>query len=365
MQEARSPYLMAMIAYCAIGSKVWATVGGAETSNGPTAAGPSKEQIGYLDYQVVRWHQGIPEHLRFNHPQNNRPETGHVSRGLARLRVVLYLRANTMRIHIYRPVLHSATSIMNNQQQAQTVVDVAKDTIRVLTHINQTSDMYRTSQVMFNAFLTSALAVLFLAVSHTPALFAESVREEFYMGLDLIRGFSRGSWVSKKLWKTIRVLKEVAPKLGLIGRNILEEPSNNNNNNSTTNSNGNKRAQPDAGLEDPSRSAAVAMAGLAGHNIDEMALFRTTPGAPQIQHQWSIASHSGSSTSPENMANDLTNLFEAAGAFGTSGFNHSNHSVGVNGQNGPYAMGNTPGIDLGEGGFGNEEELNRIMKDLF
>lgn len=338
-----------MVDYGLIGSKVWATVG-AEANNGVPST-ISKEDIPYLDYQVIQWHRGVPEHLRFNHPSRNAPETGHVSRGLARLRVVLYLRANAMRIHIYRPVLHSATSIMRNQSQAQTVVDIAKDTIRVLTHINQTSDMYSTSQVMFNAFLMSALAVLFLAVSHTPALFAEQVREEFYMALELIRGFSRGSWVSKKLWKTIRVLKEVGPKLGLIVRQPVAEES--------------------KGTDDPSRSAAVAMAGLAGHNMDEMALYRTNSGPHGLQHQWSIASNGGSSTSPENMANDLTTLFEAAGAFGQNGAGGAgaaNGFVGINGTssaNGPYNIG-TPG--MGEGdimGFGNEEELNRIMRDLF
>jgi hypothetical protein len=83
--------------------------------------------------------------LKYEHPSQPSsgpppPRAGH------RLRVILYLRANQMRIHIYRPVLHSATSIIQNRQQAQTSVDVAKDTIRVLTHISQTSDIYHAQQ---------------------------------------------------------------------------------------------------------------------------------------------------------------------------------------------------------------------------
>lgn len=254
-----------------------------------------------------------------------------------------------MRILIYRPVLHSATSIIQHREQAQTAVDVAKDTIRVLTHINQTSDLYRTQQVLFNAFLTSALAVLFLAVSHTPAVFAEDVREEFYMALDLVRGFSKGSWVSKRLWKTIRVLKEVGPKLGLQMKEssavatAVTEPAQIPKKSSASGSN----IQDDP---DPNRSAAVAMAGLAGVNVDEMNLYNG--GVPQ-QHQWNATNH-GASSSPENMVHDLSSLFEAAGGF-----------HGLAGVNGTDSVGGFAADHTGVGdGFG-DEGLSNILQELF
>lgn len=325
----RSPYLSAMIQYSNIASKVWRTIAAPMT---PRGAPINVEEMDYLDYQVITWHRNIPAHLRFEHPSSSgkvsTPTGPSPSRAGHRLRIILYLRANQMRILIHRPVLHSATSIMQHREQAQTAIDVAKDTIRVLTNINQTSDLYRTQQVLFNAFLTSALAVLFLAVSHAPALFAENVREEFYMALDLVRGFSKGSWVSKRLWKTIRVLKEVGPKLGLVmkdqhhtqhNKTIIDDP-------------------------DASRSAAVAMAGLAGVNVDEISLYN---GAPQ-QHHW--AAHSGASSSPENMVHDLTSLFEAAGGYQNMGVNASG--------DGGYSH-----SDLD--GFGADEGLSNILKELF
>ena len=225
---------------------------------------------------------------------------------------------------------------MQHREHAQTVVDVATDSIRVLTHINQTSDLYRTQQVLFNAFLTSALAVLFLAVAHTPAEFAENVREEFHMALDLVRGFSKGSWISKRLWKTIRVLKEVGPKLGLLSKDT--EPND---------------VQQDKSKQlDSSRSAAVAMAGLAGHNVDELALLG--PNA------WAAAP--GASSSPEGMANDLTSLFEAAGGY---------HAIGngnLNGNSDPlYNAPNTSGegMDGTAFAFGGDEGLSNILRELF
>ena len=338
--EDRSPYLGAMIQYSAIGSKVWRTVA---ANPAPTdTAAINLEEMSYLDYQVIQWHRGIPAQLRFEHPSQadrlSTPTGPQPSRAGHRLRILLYLRANQMRILIYRPVLHSATSIMQCREQAHTVMDVAKDTIRVLTHINQTSDLYRTAQVMFNAFLTSALAVLFLAVSHTPAVFAESVREEFYMALDLVRGFSKGSWAGKRLWKTIRVLKEVGPKLGLTLKDSNPAPQHE------------QSAKDDA---DQSRTAALAMAGLAGHNVDEAALFS---GIPQ---QWSVAS--GPSTSPDGMANDLTSLFEAAG--GLQAIGNADLDGVADGADEMYA-GPGSGSD-GTNPFVSDEGLSNILRELF
>jgi hypothetical protein len=338
--EDRSPYLSAMIQYSAIGAKVWRSV--ISTTSSGSVAPINTEEMGYLDYQIIQWHRNIPAHLRYEHPsQSGRlstPVGPAPSRAGHRLRILLYLRANQMRILIYRPVLHSATDIVQHREQAQTVVDVAKDTIRVLTHINQTSDLYRTQQVLFNAFLTSALAVLFLAVAHTPAEFAENVREEFYMALDLVRGFSKGSWISKRLWRTIRVLKEVGPKLGLISKDDPAEAQKN---------------QSQSEL-DSSRSAAVAMAGLAGHNVDEMALYQ-----PAAQ-TWATP---GASSSPEGMVNDLTSLFEAAGGYQTIGNGNIN---GTQGSDALYTTAGTgEGIEtLNQAAFGDEGLVN-ILKDLF
>ncbi|KAF2761813.1 fungal-specific transcription factor-like protein [Pseudovirgaria hyperparasitica] len=301
-----TPYLTAMVTYSQIGSKVWKSV-----ANVDSTSNVNKEDIGYLDYQILEWLRSIPPSLKFTHPRSNAtPEA--CSRGTHRLKVALYLRANQMRILIYRPVLHTATSIMENIDSANRVVAIAKDTIDVLAHTNQTSDLYRTQQMMFNYFLISALAVLFLAVSHAPARYSDYCRQEFYAALDLVRGLSANSHVSKRLWKTIKVLKEVAPKLGLNVRN------------------------PEA---DAHSSAAVAMAGLAGHQVNELALFSNGVGQGPMSY------------SPNGMANDLTNLFEAAGQYGN----------GVMNNRGAYVLGR-PEED---GGFGQEDELARIMRDLF
>lgn len=104
---------------------------------------------------------------------------------------------------------------MAHPHQAQRVVDLAKDTIQYLSHLNNTTNLYRRVQVFYHQFLTSALAVVFLASVHAPVRFSAVCREEFYMALDLVKDLSAKSWVSKRLWTTIRSLKDVAPRFGL------------------------------------------------------------------------------------------------------------------------------------------------------
>jgi hypothetical protein len=306
-QDETTPYLNAMIAYSVIGSEVWQSVANGDD---PQTEIEKKQKMSYNNFRVIEWYKTIPDSLKFVHPASGQ-QSDPPARGIHRLQIALYLRANQMRILIYRPVLHSATSIMENMTAAHHVVSVAKDTIVTLTYVNQSSSIYKTQQTMFNYFLTSALAVLFLAVAHAPAEFNTQVRDEFHMALDLVRGLSTTSYVSKRLWKTIRMLKEVGPRLGL---NI-------NNNNEPS---------------DAHSSAAVAMAGLAGHQVDEMTAFRA-----------------GDIDTPNGMASDLTTLFEAAGAF--SMIPNEYALSGAELPNGDYAT-----------AFGQEnDELAKILRGLF
>lgn len=314
-----------MILYSRISSKVWRSVTNFEVSDSEV----KKDNIGYLDYQTLQWQDSIPDSLRF-YPSMNLNDLGAHNRGQRRLQVLLYLRTSQMRILIYRPVLHSATSIMENRGYAQAVVEVAKDSIRVLTRLNQTTDIYRTQQMCFNYFLVSALAVLFLAVAHAPVEFSRQVRDEFYMALDLVKGFSTKSYISKRLWKTIRGLKEVGPKLGLVSRSTLPDST------------------------DPHSSAAVAMAGLAGHAVNELTLFSNNQETSPLGN---------SPTCGQQISHELTSLFEAAGGYGSvmttgQGLDGANGFVGSQGEISQAAEGLS-------GVYGNEGEFSKIMRDLF
>ncbi|KAK2788951.1 hypothetical protein FQN52_006484 [Onygenales sp. PD_12] len=321
------PYLKAMVSHCRISSKIWYSgLGSIGTAT------VKRDVIGFLDYQVVQWAKHLPENLRFYSADIT--TNGEVlARDIRRLRVLLYIRGNHLRILIYRPVLHSTSSILENMSYAQTVVDIAKDTIRVLTHLNQSSDIYRTQQVLFNYFLISALAVLLLAVSHAPVEFNRQVRDEFFMALDLVKLLSAKSYVSKRLWKMIKGLREIGEKLGLLNRVVPSDPN------------------------DPHSTAAVAMAGLAGHPMDVMTVYRDMNPSGEL------------GSSPQDgiqMSNELTNLFEAVGGY-SGFFTQANGGAGGEGLNGDMV---NPHGDLGHAEglsamLGTEGEFARIMRDVF
>ncbi|CAI7599728.1 unnamed protein product [Penicillium discolor] len=321
--NASLPYLRCMVLYNRISSKIWYSGLGSE---GTTDI--RRDEIGYLDYQILQWYKQVPDELKF-YPVDSPKNGENVSRGMRRLRVLLYLRMNQLRILIYRPVLHSAASIAEDRGHAQTVVEVAKDSVRVLTRLNQMSDIYRTQQITFNYFLVAALAVLFLAVSHAPVDFNRQVRDEFYMALDLVNGFSTKSYVSKRLWKTIKGLRKIGEKLGVLARPFGPDSS------------------------DAHSSAAVAMAGLAGHPIQDLSMYGSMNGGNELGN------------SPLNglqMSQELTNLFEAVGAFGN--FMPNTSSDGISGFVGPDGEIQNTGEGL-SGVLGDEGEFARVIRDLF
>lgn len=321
-----SPYLAAMVSYAAVATPVWERLTGFE----PGRVKLPQEEIDYLDYQVMEWYRNIPEHLQYATPVQQ--DSGQLSSRINnRLRIILYLRANQMRLHIHRPVLHSAARIAEHPNYARNAVDLAKDTIRVLTTMDRTTDVYRRQQVMFNYFLLTALATLFLAVCHAPDLFSNLCRDEFYMALDLVRSMTPQSFVAKRLWKTIRGLKEIGPKLGL---RIPGAPN----------------VDPAVGAHN---NAAVAMAGLAGHNMDEMAMYNNG--------QTNLAM-GDTPNGMAGMADDLTNLFEAAGSYGGLG------GMGMMPNGGGYPhpqQDNQHGVGMPHHGYGMQEDVSRILRNLF
>lgn len=121
-------------------------------------------------------------------------------------------------------MLHTHTSITENEQKADLVVSLARETIEYLSLLNKNSEIYRRIQVFYHQFLTSAIAVLFLASAHAPLMFSSQCREQFHMALDLVKDLAGNSRVSHRLWTTVEGLKAYAARLGL-GRRDIAPPT--------------------------------------------------------------------------------------------------------------------------------------------
>ncbi|UKZ87065.1 uncharacterized protein TrAFT101_002877 [Trichoderma asperellum] len=270
------PYLVAMITYSRIGAKVWRQV----NHFGPVLAHElGQEEIERLDQEILRWYETVPEEIRVHSWNKETLITSTPSYNLQRLRIWTYLRFNQIRTWLYTPVLHSATSIMAHPLEAQRVVDLAKDTIQYLHHLNSTTNLYRRAQVFYHQFLSAAIAVVFLASVHAPVRFSAVCREEFYMALDLVKDLSVKSWVSQRLWRTIKSLKDVAPRFGL---------------------------NPD---EDPHSSAALGMIGLARGHMDTMPtnqpMFQHPPMPPRQNSENMMPNNNG-----QKIQSEMSRIFE-------------------------------------------------------
>ncbi|KAJ4287441.1 hypothetical protein N0V88_007714 [Collariella sp. IMI 366227] len=207
------PFLVAMIGYSRLAAKIWRLVDYFE----PAVIHELKpHDFDELDREIMTWYETVPEEIRTGLLDGDTMAmpSGH-DFDLQRLRLWTRLRLNQVRIWLYTPVLHSATSISENAPLARKVVDLAKHTIRLLARLNRETDLYRRIQVFYHQFLTSAIAVLFLASTHAPLQFSPLCKDEFYMALDLVKEMSAKSFVSRRLWRTIRSLRAYAPKLGL------------------------------------------------------------------------------------------------------------------------------------------------------
>lgn len=172
------------------------------------------------------------------------------------------------------------------------------------------------------------------------------------MALDLIKNFSNKSWVSKRLWKTIKGLKEVGPRLGLSSPEVPNHQLNN----------------PSSVGEDPHSSAALAMAGLAGHEISGMYDCNSRViDARGVRLRVEERNGSLTGSSPVDgfqMSTEMTNLFEAALGSANTGNGYTSTplqegmSVGNGAQQGVVNGG-------GSHAFGGDEELYRQLRDLF
>ncbi|OTB09367.1 hypothetical protein M426DRAFT_315925 [Hypoxylon sp. CI-4A] len=213
------PYLVAMINYSKLSARVWRLVRSFEP-NAVLEVRP--DDIEDLDRLIKQWYTEVPTETQLeladwealprylNPPINSQKEYD-----VQRLQIWTYLRFNQIRTWLYTPILHTQGSIMANMQFAERAVKLAKNTIRYLTHLNNTTNIYRKIQVFYHQFLLSAIAVLFLASCHAPVNFSSECRHEFYLALELVKDLSSKSWVSQRLWSTIKSLREVAPRLGL------------------------------------------------------------------------------------------------------------------------------------------------------
>lgn len=199
-----NPYLKAMVAFARLCSKVWEAL----PPYGSSAQAIPQEKEEYLDFIAQNWRRTLPQELQFHHTDHDDQP-----RQVRRVKVLLYLRGNYVRTLIHRHHVLTPENIMKDRENAQLVVDTAKDSIQVLVKLDETSDIYTREQSIYHYYLISAVAVLLLSVLHAPNIFAETCRDPFVSAVELVKGLSKTSTASRRLWKSIRGLLPVIKSL--------------------------------------------------------------------------------------------------------------------------------------------------------
>lgn len=208
MQVGYNPYLACMISYCRIGSNIWDN-----TARGVVPA----SNCAYLDFQIKQWQDSIPHEFRLKNDYEGWALSTK-SEWLAVSQVLFHMRANQLGILVYKQNLLNTQTIQNNLDGAKTAVDRARDIIQTLDKFSRVSALYSHRPEPFNRFLFSALATLFLAVSHAPSVFTQLCRSDFYKALDTLKRSPTREKYSRRLQKVIKNLKRI---------NIKRRPNNN------------------------------------------------------------------------------------------------------------------------------------------
>ncbi|KAH7021489.1 uncharacterized protein B0I36DRAFT_388179 [Microdochium trichocladiopsis] len=204
-------YLKCMVGYGRLSSTLW-------TALLPTLAQHNnkgdwtEEATHQLDLRAQEWLESIPHNLQLRHPRLGLAALAQPP-VLQRLRALLYLRGNHIRILIYRYFLLSPSRIRSSYRSAWLAVEIAQDSLVVLLHLNESTSIYRRQQAAFNYFLVSALAVLFLAVCNDPETFAAPCKKSLLSAIGLLRGLSKFSYGSRRLWRGVRGIVPILRRL--------------------------------------------------------------------------------------------------------------------------------------------------------
>ncbi|GKU08000.1 transcription factor [Fusarium langsethiae] len=198
-----SAYLNQMISYCKIASDVRKSL----FSASPSAASSTSTRD-FLEFRVLQWQRNLPEELRFQGSQDMF-DSSKESRGEFRLRLLLYLRANQMRIVIHRKFATRSDTDTLDSSTTRTMIEVAQSTIHVLLLIARETDIYYAQHKTFNHFLETALSSLLLVLCSPAASHHSSCLTDVFMAMDFIRQLAKRSPISERLKNKLQGIQQL------------------------------------------------------------------------------------------------------------------------------------------------------------
>lgn len=214
-----------MCHYVILGDHAWNTMVNRDML--ALGKGPSKQAVTYFRYQLDQWHQDMDPSVHFDATEIESDGafwSAPVDDISLYIKVLLYLRYNQIQVLVIRPILIYHQAAQNCPELIVEGVDIARRSIRVLQKMSVNVDLYTTRQVILDHFLSSALALLFLAVAYdaenrkvrntVPVLMPDL--SELQMGLDLIDRHRNATESADRLWKCFNPPRQRLIRLGIL-----------------------------------------------------------------------------------------------------------------------------------------------------
>ncbi|KIX00656.1 uncharacterized protein Z518_09721 [Rhinocladiella mackenziei CBS 650.93] len=214
-------YLRTMIPYTKLSGKAWQMSNEFSTKDVHAA----RDEIDFLDYQVMQWRKQIPDSLRYSPSTPEHPEqirNNYSPQQRLYLSVVLFIRCNQLRNVIYRPLLQSSAHIKSNPEHTLTALSIAKESLQTMSDLNSTTNLLQMHAIFFKHFIVSALGNLLLITVHATAEYWTQIRETFHMALGLLRQLSTRCGPVKRVWDRLKGLEDLQAKISSARRREAE-----------------------------------------------------------------------------------------------------------------------------------------------
>ncbi|OAP54844.1 hypothetical protein AYL99_11292 [Fonsecaea erecta] len=208
-------FLTAMAEYARIGKQATDDLFCDRRDTRPQLLHNWREKYAFFQYQLERWTQHTSSDLE--HTSSAGEEA---SAALHLVRTTLSLRANHLRTLISRAFLCSTLRDAAPSDIWTTSVDVAADTVQIVTGLDNSKKEFRFHQALFNHFLISALDVLLFATTFgsskrgNPSANGKEIviteatqvkaRQSSLVSLNLLRTLADTTHHSKYLWERMR-----------------------------------------------------------------------------------------------------------------------------------------------------------------
>ncbi|KAJ0313104.1 hypothetical protein COL516b_000029 [Colletotrichum fioriniae] len=201
LMNGHDPVMTALLDWTKLAGKTWYAL----NSQVEKESELNIDEIDYLDYRIEQWYQLLADDLKLE-PIQPGQEVRHVQ-------AVLFLRKSHLHNLICRPVLQSATRITQYQRHAHKAVAVARESLQMLSSLNDNTVIIKRNPLFFKHLLLTAFGNLLLAVVNASSMFCDKVSVEFDIALEMIRTLSNRSTLLLALWERLQGLRKLTAQL--------------------------------------------------------------------------------------------------------------------------------------------------------